>query len=44
MAHVESTWRAGGNMVPALMNAVQNGATMGECNEAMRRAQNWSFR
>ena len=44
MAHVESAWRAGGNMVPVLMNAVQNGATMGECNEAMRRAQNWSFR
>jgi len=44
MAHIETAWREGTNMVPALMNAVQNGVTMGECNEAMRQAQKWSFR
>lgn len=44
MAHIDRAWKAGENMVPALMNAVQNKVTMGECHEAMRQAQSWSFR
>ena len=44
MAHIDQAWKAGENMVPVLMNAVKNKVTMGECHEAMRQAQNWSFR
>ena len=44
MAHIEDAWRRGENMVPVLINAVQNGVTMGECHQAMRQAQDWSFR
>lgn len=44
MTQIEAAWKGGGNMVPVLMRAVQAGATMGECHEAMRQAQNWSFR
>ncbi len=42
MAAIEHAWKAGENMVPALMNAVKNKVTMGECHQAMRKAQNWS--
>ena len=41
---IESAWKAGENMVPVIMNALRNNATMGEIHEAMRNAQNWSFR
>lgn len=41
IAHVEQAWKDGANMVPALMNALRKKATMGELNEAMRRAQGW---
>jgi len=44
MARLEAGWKNGENMVPLLMNALQNKVTMGECHEAMRNAQNWSFR
>jgi methylmalonyl-CoA mutase N-terminal domain/subunit len=44
MGQIEDAWRRGENMVPVLINAVQNGVTMGECHQAMRQAQNWSFR
>jgi methylmalonyl-CoA mutase, N-terminal domain len=36
---LEQAWRSGQNMVPAIMHALRNRATMGEINEAMRRAQ-----
>lgn len=39
MAHLERAWKEGENMVPALMNALQNKVTMGECHQAMRQAQ-----
>ncbi|MDT3669465.1 MAG: acyl-CoA mutase large subunit family protein [Aromatoleum sp.] len=44
MARIELAWKAGDNMVPVLMDALKNKATMGECHEAMRQAQSWSFR
>ena len=44
MAHIESAWKAGDNMVPVIMNALRNNVTMGEIHEAMRNAQNWSFK
>jgi methylmalonyl-CoA mutase N-terminal domain/subunit len=44
MARIDHAWKAGDNMVPVLMDALQNKVTMGECHEAMRQAQNWSFR
>jgi methylmalonyl-CoA mutase N-terminal domain/subunit len=36
---LEQAWRSGQNMVPVIMNALRNRATMGDINEAMRRAQ-----
>ena len=44
MARIESAWKAGDNMVPVFMHALENKVTMGECHEAMRQAQKWSFR
>ena len=44
MAHIETAWRAGENMVPVIMNALRSNVTMGEIHEAMRNAQNWSFK
>ncbi|CAG4882821.1 Methylmalonyl-CoA mutase [Georgfuchsia toluolica] len=44
MARIDSAWKSGENMVPVLMQALQNKVTMGECHEAMRKAQSWSFR
>jgi len=44
LSQIESAWAAGENMVPVIMNALRNNATMGEIHEAMRNAQNWSFR
>ncbi len=44
MEQIDRAWKAGDNMVPVLMNALENKVTMGECHEAMRQAQNWSFR
>jgi methylmalonyl-CoA mutase N-terminal domain/subunit len=41
ISQVESAWREGRNMVPVLMEALRARATMGELNEAMRRAQDW---
>ncbi len=44
LSQIERAWRAEENMVPAIMNALRLNATMGEIHEAMRNAQNWSFR
>ncbi len=44
LAQIDSAWKAGDNMVPVIMNALKNQATMGEIHEAMRQAQNFSFR
>ncbi|MFT7460348.1 MAG: methylmalonyl-CoA mutase N-terminal domain/subunit [Planctomycetota bacterium] len=44
MSQIDSAWKDKTNMVPVIMNALKNKATMGEINEAMREAQNWSFR
>jgi methylmalonyl-CoA mutase N-terminal domain/subunit len=44
MRRLESGWKNGENMVPLLMDALQNKVTMGECHEAMRNAQSWNFR
>jgi methylmalonyl-CoA mutase N-terminal domain/subunit len=44
LERLESAWRANGNMVPAIMNALRCNATMGEIHEAMRRAQGWRYR
>ena len=44
MARLQAGWKKGENMVPLLMDALQNKVTMGECHEAMRDAQGWSFR
>jgi methylmalonyl-CoA mutase N-terminal domain/subunit len=44
LSQIHSAWRDNKNMVPVIMNALKNKATMGEINEAMRKAQNWSFR
>ena len=44
MAHIETAWKAGENMVPVIMNALRSDVTMGEIHEAMRNAQNWSFK
>jgi methylmalonyl-CoA mutase N-terminal domain/subunit len=44
MAQIERAWQAGDNMVPVFMNALEHKVTMGECHEAMRTAQKWSFR
>jgi methylmalonyl-CoA mutase N-terminal domain/subunit len=41
IAQVETAWRGTGNMVPVIMNALKQRATMGEIHEAMRRAQGW---
>jgi methylmalonyl-CoA mutase N-terminal domain/subunit len=41
LSQVEAAWREGRNMVPALMHALRAKATMGELNEAMRRAHGW---
>ena len=39
VTRLEQAWRSGQNMVPAIMDALRSRATMGEINEAMRRAQ-----
>src|SRR5688572_217023 len=39
VSRLEQAWRSGRNMVPSIMDALRNRATMGEINEAMRRAQ-----
>jgi len=39
VTRLEQAWRSGQNMVPVIMDALRNKATMGEINEAMRRAQ-----
>ena len=44
MARIEQGWSEGKNMVPVIMDALENNVTMGECHEAMRKAQKWSFR
>ncbi|MFQ5660523.1 MAG: methylmalonyl-CoA mutase [Gammaproteobacteria bacterium] len=44
MAQLDTAWKSGDNMVPVIMNALKNKVTMGEIHEAMRQAQNWSFR
>ena len=44
LSQVERAWTAGENMVPVIMHALRSNATMGEIHEAMRNAQNWSFR
>lgn len=41
MSQIEVAWRDGKNMVPVIMHALRARATMGEINEAMRRAQGW---
>jgi methylmalonyl-CoA mutase N-terminal domain/subunit len=44
VARIEAGWADGANMVPILMDALENRVTMGECHEAMRHAQRWNFR
>jgi methylmalonyl-CoA mutase N-terminal domain/subunit len=44
MERIDAAWKSGANMVPVFMNALENKVTMGECHEAMRQAQKWSFR
>ncbi len=44
LSQLESAWNNNENMVPVIMHALKNKATMGEIHEALRRAQNWSFR
>jgi len=44
MSRIEAAWKAGENMVPVLIDALENKVTLGECHQAMRRAQNFSFR
>lgn len=44
VARIEQAWKEGTNMVPVLMEALKSKVTMGECHEAMRRAQGFSFR
>jgi methylmalonyl-CoA mutase N-terminal domain/subunit len=44
MEQIDTAWKAGANMVPVFMNALENKVTMGECHEGMRQAQKWSFR
>ncbi|NKB36842.1 MAG: methylmalonyl-CoA mutase [Gammaproteobacteria bacterium] len=44
MSKIDSGWKNNENMVPIIMNALRNKATMGEIHEAMRQAQDWSFR
>lgn len=41
LSQLERAWKDGDNMVPAIMNALRNKATLGEIHEAMRRAQGW---
>lgn len=43
LSQIDQAWKNGDNMVPVIMNALKNKATMGEIHEAMRKAQNWSF-
>lgn len=44
MSKLDSAWRNEENMVPVIMHALKNKATMGEIHEAMRKAQDWPFR
>lgn len=44
LSRLDSAWKNNENMVPVIMHALKSKATMGEIHEAMRRAQNWSFR
>jgi methylmalonyl-CoA mutase N-terminal domain/subunit len=44
LSRLDSAWKNNENIVPVIMHALQSKATMGEIHEAMRRAQNWSFR
>ena len=44
LSQINGAWLNKDNMVPVIMNALKNKATMGEIHEAMRQAQNWSFR
>jgi methylmalonyl-CoA mutase N-terminal domain/subunit len=37
-------WKAGANMVPLVMNALRNKATMGEIHASMRRVQGWKLK
>ena len=42
MTNIENAWKAGDNMVPVLMDALESKVTLGECHQAMRQAQGWS--
>lgn len=44
MAHIERAWKEGENMIPVLMNALENKVTLGECHRAMRQAQSGASR
>jgi len=44
MTRIENAWKDGANMVPVLMDALKHKVTMGECHDAMRAAQGFSFR
>jgi hypothetical protein len=39
LSQIEQKWRLGTNMVPVIMHALRQGATMGEIHVAMRGAQ-----
>jgi methylmalonyl-CoA mutase N-terminal domain/subunit len=41
VAKLEDGWKSGANMVPLVMNALRNKATMGEIHAALRRASGW---
>ncbi len=44
ISDLKRAWLRGDNMIRPIMNALRNKATMGEIHEAMRDAQDWSFR
>lgn len=44
MGRIDRAWKDGANMVPVIMDALKHKVTMGECHEAMRQAQGFSFR
>ena len=44
LTKLEEGWKSGANMVPLVMNALRNKATMGEIHAAMRRVQGWKVK
>ena len=44
LTKLEEGWKSGANMVPLVMNALRNKATMGEIHAAMRKVQGWKLK